>query len=80
MGELILDMTLEQQAQLKAYRETLPGMTVDQLFGAFHGARLAREAGNDDAAYWRAVMIAVGEQLHRRLGFGAMQDYARRYG
>ncbi|MDD2768076.1 MAG: hypothetical protein PHT19_05050 [Methylococcus sp.] len=55
-------------------------MSVDQLFEALHNARNSKAAADEDAApYWRAAMIGVGEHLHRRLGPGALQEYARRY-
>jgi len=74
------DMSPEQQAQLRTFLATLSEMSVDQLFEALHNARNSKAAAADDAApYWRAAMIGVGEQLHRRLGPGALQEYARRY-
>lgn len=73
-------MTPEQQAQFKSYLATLRGMSVEQLFEAFHSARGSKATAAIDAApYWRAVLIGIGEQLHRRLGPGALQEYARRY-
>lgn len=73
-------MTDEQHDQLKSYLASLPAMSLEQLFEAFHGARASKLAAGDEAAmYWRAVLIGLGEQLHRRLGPGALQEYARRY-
>jgi hypothetical protein len=74
------EMTPEQEAQLRVFLATLPEMSVDQLFEALHKARCSKAAAPEDAApYWRALMIGVGEQLHRRLGPGALQEYAKRY-
>lgn len=73
-------MTQAQRAQLGAFLATLSKMSVDQLFETLHNARNSKAAADDDAApYWRAVMIGVGEHLHRRLGPGALQEYGRRY-
>ncbi|WP_168175481.1 hypothetical protein [Methylocaldum sp. 14B] len=50
------------------------------MFEALHNARSCKAAATEgDAPYWRALMLGVGEQLHRRLGPGALQEYARRY-
>lgn len=73
-------MTAEQQVQLKAYLASVSAMSLEQLFEAFHAARASKaQAGDDSVTYWRAVLIGLGEQLHRRLGPGALQEYARRY-
>lgn len=73
-------MTPEQQAQLQAYLATLPEMSLEQLFQAFHSARSSKvTAAEDEAPYWRSVLIGLGNQLHRRLGPGALQEYARCY-
>ncbi|QSA98416.1 hypothetical protein [Methylococcus sp. EFPC2] len=73
-------MTPEQQAQLKTYLASLPAMSLEQLFEAFHLARGSKATAAEDALpYWRAVLIGLGNQLHRRLGPGALQEYARRY-
>ncbi|MBP1152585.1 MULTISPECIES: hypothetical protein [Methylocaldum] len=73
-------MTPEQQVRLRAFLASLPEMSVDQLFEALHNARSCKAAATEgDAPYWRALMLGVGEQLHRRLGPGALQEYASRY-
>lgn len=73
-------ITPEQQAKLERFSATLRGMPVEQLFEAFDLARISKAAVDGAGApYWRAMLVRIGDEMHRQLGPGALQTYARHY-